>query len=214
MGPQRRHVICLFYTVVLGAQLNVMKTSPVMGRKKVYNVHFHDKSTRPRDIRKWFSKVLDGTYNRVYCVVEFDHLSEESMTDITNLSPPPESISPFLLPHRVTVFVTILPPDECFLVPPHIDEHGSGPLVYGPSVTGAYTSFAVCAPDYSTTKEVTPPELLTIYSSNPHTTTRPIHVFNINTCGSTVNLPAGCWHAVRTYGSSIRVSYYFQQREE
>ena len=156
---------------------------------------------------------------RVYGVIECFNLSEEDMVDVNNMAPPPASAAPFLLPQRATVFVSILPPDECYVVPPHIDEHGSGPLVYGPSITGSCTSFAVCAPDYSqrNVKRSISPELVTIFTSNElapttSTTKSPIHVVNLSVCGGALNLPAGCWHVVRSYGSSIRVGYYFQQR--
>ena len=102
-------------------------------------------------------------------------------------------------------------------VVPHVDQHGSGPLVYGPSETGAFTSFAVCAPDYTRKKECVPPEIKCVFSHEqvpviPVVTSRAIHVFNMNAKGAMINLPAGCWHAVRSYGSSIRVTYYFEQR--
>ena len=130
------------------------------------------------------------------------------------MAPPPCNAAPFLLPGRVTVFFTSAKPEECFIVKAHVDEHGSGPLVFGASATGAVTSVAVCEPDYHQEREAIPAEVDHVFSTSttPKTSTKQVHVVNMSVSGAEVNLPAGCWHTVRTYGSCMRVSYYFEQR--
>jgi len=116
------------------------------------------------------------------------------------------------------VFFTVQPPDECFIVKAHVDAHGSGPLVFGPSTRGADASVAVCAPDYSIEKEEIPPEMVDVFTSDKTSGTtvepsaKPVHVVSLSVLGGHINLPSGCWHTVRSYGCSIRVSYYFGQR--
>ena len=196
-------------------EIHVLNTSEVdRGRHKV---HFHEHSKGVANGNTFLSNVRTGKVDRVYGILEIHDATPDCVRMIMKMAPPPSSTTPFLLPQRFTVFFTILSSEECFLVVPHVDEHGSGPLIQGPSVIGAFTSVALCAPDYSITKESIPPEIENVFSSNtvslePTKSSRIVHVVNMNARGAQVNIPAGCWHAVRTYGSSIRVSYYFQQR--
>ena len=182
-------------------------------------VLFHQKTEIQKHHGQFFKKIKDKKLKRTYCLMDIIDASPSSVAILQRMAPPPPSATPFLLPRRFTVFFTVCPPDDCFLVVPHVDQHGSGPLVYGPSETGAFTSVAVCAPDYSKKKEAIPPEIKLVFSSNTNTVPvtpmephKKIHVVNLNVSGAQINLPAGCWHAVRSYGSSIRVSYYFCQR--
>lgn len=204
-----------FEYLIVGAEVNIVKTSQE-GDSKVNIVHFHSKLkviTDPVKIEEWFQTVKEQKVPRVYAMINYYQLTEEDMGDINNMAPPPPVTAPFLLPMRASVFFTIGPIDECFLVPSHVDGHGSGPLVYGPSTTGSYTSFACCTPDYTSRDQPVPLEIQDLFSDraidNP---ARPVHVVNVNSRGGTVNFPAGSWHTVRSYGSSIRAAYFFQQR--
>ena len=193
--------------------MNIVTTSQV---GKVNKVHFHSKLQVIKDpavMKEWLERVLSAPVPRVYAMINYFELSEEDMGDINNMAPPPPVAAPFLLPQRASIFFTIGPIDECFLVPSHVDGHGSGPLVYGPSITGSYTSFACCTPDYSSRELTVPVGITDLFSdSSAKNSDRPVHVVNINSRGGSINFPAGSWHTVRSYGSSIRAAYFFQQR--
>ena len=104
----------------------------------------------------------------------------------------------------------MLPVDECFLVVPHVDRKGSGPLVFGVGIHGASLSVAACAPDYAHKKETAPTAIENIFKKVDPTASGErvqVHVVNMSVRGAQANLPAGCWHAVRAYGTCIRVAY-------
>ena len=200
-------------------EIAIYKTSKDKEDSKRYYVDFSTVATSViRRRKQCLKKLLQDRSQRVYGVVEVFTASPASMTMITGIASPPSRTAPFLLPGRFTVFFTVGKPDECFIVKPHVDAHGSGPLVFGPSVTGAVTSVAVCAPDYNQEQEAIPPEITNVFSSKEAPTTpttsraKPVHVINLSVSGAQINLPAGCWHTVRTYGSAMRISYYFEQR--
>ena len=199
-----------------GAKINVLKTTKIDSRR--HKVDFRSASRAVKNPAKFFRKLKDNKLTHVYGVLEIHNASVVSVAILQKMAPTPSSITPFLLPRRFTVFFTICPPNDCFLVVAHVDKNGSGPLVFGPSVTGAFTSIAVCAPDYSKSEESIPPEIENVFSSTevsvtPCKSDNPVHVVNMNASGAHVMLPAGCWHSVRTHGCSIRVGYYFQQRD-
>ena len=123
-------------------------------------MHFHKKTEVQTNRNRFLQKLKLRKLEHVYAIMEIHDASPSSAAIIQRMAPPPPSVTPFLLENRFTVFFTLCPPDDCFLVVPHVDAHGSGPLVHGPSVTGSFTSVAVCTPDYSKKKEVIPPELI------------------------------------------------------
>lgn len=183
-----------------------------------YTVLTSKAATAVRDVNKFWRKVKGGKLKRVYGIFEILDASEASSKILQRMSPPPLSVAPFLLEGRFTVFFTVCPPDQCLNVLPHVDKDGSGPLVYGPSIHGACTSVAVCAPNYDKRSEQAPPGMQNVFTSIAVPAIpslrqqRPIHVVNMSVSGAQINLPAGAWHAVRSYGSSIRIGYYFLQR--
>lgn len=198
--------------VVVGATLVIKKTTRI-GDSKMHDVHFGSRFMTVVDNNVWFDRIKTGDCAKIiYGIIEIHKLSEEALENILTIAPPPPPIMPFLLPERVTIFFTIVPSDECVVVPCHIDEHGSGPLIYGSSIIGACTTFALCPPDYSK-KKTTPPALKNIFTNTNKLTNKSIHMVNMSVRGTVVNIPSGYWHTVRTHGSSIRVSYYFQQRD-
>ena len=187
------------------------------GRKR-YRVHFRNSSVRVTNKRNFLSKVKQGAVQCVYCVYEVHDLHPSHLPTLLAMAPPPAAPSPFLFKTRFTVLFSVAPPDECFVVVPHVDKDGTGPLVIGPHCIGSVTSVAVRAPDYSRSKEPVPPDMKTVFTSggvgDTSQSSPEVHVVNLSTRGAHINLPAGCWHAVRTYGSSIRVGYYFEHREK
>ena len=200
----------------LEGTIYVLKTSQLSQHQ--YKVNFNHKMNAQSDHDKLHAQIRDNKLKHVYGIMEIYDASPSSAAIIEGMAPPPPSVAPFLLPHRFTVFFTVCPPEDCLLVVPHVDQHGSGPLVHGPSEIGSCTSVAVCAPDYSKKKESIPPEINNVFTPNAvpiapsNKTTKNIHVVNINVSGAHINLPAGCWHALRIHGSSIRVGYFFSQR--
>jgi len=203
---------CVF--AIPNASVTVHSTAPCGTKRR--RAHFNSGSKTITNYAQFLRQVNNAS--RIYGIIEFDDLSPQYAKAIRTMAPPPASAAPFLFAGRFTVFFNIMPVDECIIVAPHVDANGSGPLVYGPSVHGACTSIVVCAPDYTKSREEVPAIMKSVFSDRFTQATsaaqpKEAHVVSMNAAGAHVNLPAGCWHAVRSYGTSMRVSYYFVEHK-